>query len=54
MNYFYIMFSVVSFLLIYLYNSYIRLLNDNLLEGRVPDELFSVGVHGGSIEYVVL
>ncbi|KAI7997592.1 Receptor-like protein 4 [Camellia lanceoleosa] len=26
------------------------LLNDNLLEGRVPEELYSVGVHGGSID----
>lgn len=30
----------------------IRILNDNLLEGRVPEELYSIGVHGGAIEYV--
>jgi len=29
-----------------------RLLNGNLLEGRVPEQLYSVGVHGGAIEYV--
>jgi hypothetical protein len=29
-----------------------RLLNGNLLEGRVPEELYSIGVHGGAIEYV--
>lgn len=28
----------------------LRLLNDNLLEGEVPEELYSVGVHGGTIE----
>ncbi|KAB5538243.1 hypothetical protein DKX38_015776 [Salix brachista] len=27
------------------------LLNGNLLEGRVPEELYSIGVHGGAIEY---
>ncbi|KAG8366569.1 hypothetical protein BUALT_Bualt17G0093600 [Buddleja alternifolia] len=26
------------------------LLNNNLLEGRVPEELYSVGVHGGAID----
>jgi hypothetical protein len=26
------------------------ILNDNLLEGRVPEELFSIGVHGGAID----
>ncbi|KAH9616676.1 hypothetical protein KSS87_020649 [Heliosperma pusillum] len=26
------------------------LLNDNQLEGRVPDKIYSVGVHGGAIE----
>ena len=31
-----------------------RLLNDNLLEGQVPEELYSVGVHDGAIEYVIL
>jgi hypothetical protein len=30
------------------------LLNGNLLEGQVPDELYSIGVHGGAIEYVTL
>lgn len=34
--------------------SIFRLLNDNLLEGRVPEELYSIGVHGGAIEYVLL
>jgi len=29
-----------------------RLLNANLLKGQVPDELYSIGVHGGAIEYV--
>lgn len=29
------------------------ILNDNLLEGRVPEELYSIAVHGGSIEYVI-
>lgn len=32
----------------------IRLLNGNLLEGQVPEELYSIGVHGGAIEYVLL
>lgn len=32
----------------------LRLLNDNLLEGRVPEELYSIGVRGGAIEYVVI
>ncbi|XP_042010884.1 uncharacterized protein LOC121759389 isoform X1 [Salvia splendens] len=27
-----------------------RLLNDNLLEGEVPEQLYSVGVHGGAID----
>lgn len=31
-----------------------RLLNGNLLEGQVPEQLYSVGVHGGAIEYVTL
>lgn len=31
----------------------LRLLNDNLLEGQVPEELYSIGVRGGTIEYVV-
>lgn len=31
-----------------------RLLNDNKLEGRVPEQIYSVGVHGGAIEYVWL
>lgn len=31
----------------------LRLLNDNLLEGQVPEELYSIGVRGGAIEYVV-
>ncbi|XP_042010885.1 receptor-like protein 4 isoform X2 [Salvia splendens] len=26
------------------------LLNDNLLEGEVPEQLYSVGVHGGAID----
>ncbi|MCH83019.1 leucine-rich repeat receptor-like serine/threonine-protein kinase, partial [Trifolium medium] len=26
------------------------LLNGNLLEGQVPDELYSIGVHGGAID----
>ncbi|KAF5745293.1 hypothetical protein HS088_TW07G00876 [Tripterygium wilfordii] len=26
------------------------LLNDNLLEGQVPEELYSIGVHGGAID----
>lgn len=34
--------------------SVIRLLNNNLLEGQVPEELYSIGVHGGAIEYVTL
>lgn len=29
-------------------------MNNNLLEGQVPEELYSIGVHGGSIEYVVI
>ena len=29
-----------------------RLLNDNQLEGQVPEQIYSVGVHGGAIEYV--
>lgn len=29
-----------------------RLLNDNHLEGLVPEQIYSVGVHGGAIEYV--
>jgi len=33
---------------------HVRLLNGNLLEGRVPEQLYSVGVHGGAIEYVTL
>lgn len=32
------------------YNVSFRLLNGNLLEGRVPEQLYSVGVHGGAIE----
>ncbi|KAK9091135.1 hypothetical protein Sjap_024312 [Stephania japonica] len=28
----------------------LRLLNGNKLEGRVPEELYSIGVHGGAIE----
>lgn len=36
-----------------MYND-VRLLNGNLLEGRVPEQLYSVGVHGGAIEYVTL
>lgn len=32
----------------------IRLLNDNLLDGRVPEQLYSIGVHGGAIEYVIV
>jgi hypothetical protein len=36
------------------YLSRVRLLNDNLLEGRVPEELYSIGVHGGAIEYVTI
>lgn len=40
----------ITFLLVALH--LIRLLNDNLLEGRVPEEIYSIGVHGGAIEYV--
>ncbi|KAK6134038.1 hypothetical protein DH2020_032217 [Rehmannia glutinosa] len=29
------------------------LLNDNLLEGQVPEELYSIGVHGGAIDLQV-
>lgn len=32
----------------------IRLLNNNLLEGRVPEKIYSIGVHGGAIEYVII
>jgi len=28
-------------------------LNGNLLEGQVPEQLYSIGVHGGAIEYVI-
>ncbi|WVZ10527.1 hypothetical protein V8G54_015057 [Vigna mungo] len=31
-----------------------ELLNGNLLEGQVPEQLYSIGVHGGAIEYVNL
>lgn len=47
MNYFYILDDI---LLIHIL-SY-RVLNNNLLEGQVPEELYSIGVHGGAIEYV--
>ena len=33
--------------------AFVRRLSNNLLEGRVPEELYSVGVHGGTIEYVI-
>jgi hypothetical protein len=44
----YLLFSIIVFPR-HLFVS--RMLNGNSLEGRVPEELYSIGVHGGAIEY---